>query len=149
MKPDEREDQALRRSGAISLKRAILRNIQPNRNGSLPMSPFLLQRAQPIPLEKLRSTLQAALDLASSDLCLDLELEEEFKDLERSVVGWRLTLHGVLCGFRVLPFSAACIDKRLCYNPLLMLWIATLIFYLHFPNLSVLVWGRRVRRSIF
>jgi hypothetical protein len=87
MKPDEREDQELRRSGAMSLKRAILRNIQPNRNGSLPMSPFLLQRAQPISLEKLRSTLQAALDLTSSDLCLDLELEEEFKDLERSVVG--------------------------------------------------------------
>jgi hypothetical protein len=87
MKPDEREDQALRSSGAMSLKRAILRNFQPNQNGSLPKSPFLSQRAQPISLEKLQSTLQAALDLSSSDLYLDLELEEEFKDLERSVVG--------------------------------------------------------------
>jgi hypothetical protein len=88
MKPDEREeDQTLRSSGAMSLKRAILRNLQPNQNGSLPKSPFLSQRAQPISLEELQSTLQAALDLTSSDLYLDLEFEEEFKDLERSVVG--------------------------------------------------------------
>jgi hypothetical protein len=88
MKPDKKEDQALRRSGAISLKRAILRNIQPNQNGFLPIvSPFLLQRAQLIDLQKLRSTIQAALDLNSSDLDLDLELDEEFEALERSVLG--------------------------------------------------------------
>jgi hypothetical protein len=40
-------------------------------------------------LEKLRSTLQAALDLSESlDLDLDFELDEEFEALlERSVVG--------------------------------------------------------------
>jgi hypothetical protein len=52
------------------------------------VSPFLLQRTQLISLEELRSTLQAALDLTSSeDLDLDFDLDEEFEALERSVVG--------------------------------------------------------------
>jgi hypothetical protein len=91
MNPDKSRDQALRRSCDTSLEQALLLNIraQQNQNGSLPIvSPFLLQRAQPMSLEQLRSTLRAALDLSKlEDLDIDFELDEEFKSLERSVVG--------------------------------------------------------------
>jgi hypothetical protein len=89
MNSDKSQDQALRGSGDTSLEQALFLDMQQKRNGSLPMfSPFLLQRVQPISLEKLRSTLQAALDLTESvDLDLDFELDEEFEALERSVVG--------------------------------------------------------------
>jgi hypothetical protein len=90
MNPDKRsQDQALRRSGDTSLDQALFHNIQQNRNCTPPIvSPLLLQRAQPISRENLRSILQAALDLTSSeDLDLNLEFDEEFEALERSVVG--------------------------------------------------------------
>jgi hypothetical protein len=91
MNPDTKsQDQALRRSGDTSLEQALFRNIQQNQNRSLPIvSPFLLQpRTQPISVEMLRSTLQAALDLSESlDLDLVFELDEEFEALERSVFG--------------------------------------------------------------
>jgi hypothetical protein len=93
MNPFKSQDQYHRRSGDTSREWALLRNIQHqrNQNGSQPkVSPFLLQRAQPISLEKLRSTLQAALDLSESldlDLDLDLDLEEEFDALEQSLRG--------------------------------------------------------------
>jgi hypothetical protein len=86
MNPDKSQDQALRRSCDTSLEQALLLNIQQNQNGSLPIvSPFLLQRAQPMSLEELRSTLQAALDLSES-LNLALEFDQEFEALDRSVV---------------------------------------------------------------
>jgi hypothetical protein len=83
------QDQVLRRSSGTSLEQALLRNVQQNPNGSLAInSPFLFQRTQPHSIEKLRETLQAALDLVSSeDLDLDFELDEEFEALERSVLG--------------------------------------------------------------
>jgi hypothetical protein len=86
---DKIQDQALPKSGGTSLEQALLRNVQLNPNGSLPMDPpFLFQRTGPISIEKLRETLQAALDLVSSeDLDLDFELDEEFEALERSVLG--------------------------------------------------------------
>jgi hypothetical protein len=91
MNPDKRsQDEALRRSGDTSLEKALSRNITPNRNSSPPIlvSPFLLQRAQPTSRENLRSILQAALDLTSSeDLDINLEFDEEFEALERSLRG--------------------------------------------------------------
>ena len=91
MNPDKSQDQ-YPRSGDTSLEQALLRNIrhQIQNGGSQPIvSPFvLLQRAQPISLEMLRSTLQTALDLSESlDLDLDFELDEEFEALERSLSG--------------------------------------------------------------
>jgi hypothetical protein len=92
MNPAKGQDQALRRrSGdSTSLEQALFRNIQQNQNGPLPIvvSPFLLQRAQPMSLEKLHATLQAALDLTESeDLDLNFEFEQEFEALERSLRG--------------------------------------------------------------
>jgi hypothetical protein len=90
MNTDKIQDQALQRSGDTSLKQALYHNIQQNQNGSPPstISPSLFQWTQPISVEKLQETLQAALDLSSSeDLDFDFEFEEEFKALERSVVG--------------------------------------------------------------
>jgi hypothetical protein len=91
MSPDTKsQDQAVRKSGDTSLEWALLRNVQLNRKvSSLPLvSPFLFQQTQPISVEKLREILQAALDLTSSDdFDLDIELDEEFEALERSIVG--------------------------------------------------------------
>jgi hypothetical protein len=86
MNTDKSQDQALRKSCDISLEQALLRNVRQNQNGSLPtISPF---QTQPISVEKLRETLQAALDLTlSEDFDLNFELDEEFEALERSVVG--------------------------------------------------------------
>jgi hypothetical protein len=70
MNPDECQDQALRRSEDTSPEQ---------QSESLSMSPFILQRAQPITRKKLRTTIQAALDL------IDF-LDEEFEALDRSVV---------------------------------------------------------------
>jgi hypothetical protein len=83
------QEQALRRSGKTSLEWALLRNVQLNPKGSQPLvSPFLFQRTQPISVEKVWSILQEALDLTSlEDLDLDIELDEEFEALGRSVVG--------------------------------------------------------------
>lgn len=88
MNPDKSQDQYPRRSGNTSLERPLLSNIQhQNQNGSQrTVSPFLLQGAQPISLGKLRSTLQAALDISES-LDLDLDLDEEFEALEQSLRG--------------------------------------------------------------
>jgi hypothetical protein len=89
MQPNECQYQALlRRSGDTSLNQAmLLRNIQLNQNRSLPIMPpsVLLQRAQPIAHDKLRSAIQAMLDEFSVDL--DRDLDEEFEALERSVLG--------------------------------------------------------------
>jgi hypothetical protein len=71
MSRDENQEQALQRSGDPSLGQ---------QNGSLPMSSLIMQRAQPITRKKLRSTIQAALDL------IDF-LDEESEALDRSVVG--------------------------------------------------------------
>jgi hypothetical protein len=90
MNLDKSQDEGLGRSGDASLEQALFRNIQhQNQNGSLPIiSPFLLHRRQPISIEKILETLQAALDLTSSeDLDLDFELDEEFEALERSLRG--------------------------------------------------------------
>jgi hypothetical protein len=70
MNRDERQDQALRRSDDTTPEQ---------QNESLSMSPFILQRAQPVTRKKLRSTIQAALDL------IDF-LDEEFEAHDRSVV---------------------------------------------------------------
>jgi hypothetical protein len=87
MQPDESKYQALlQRTGDISLNRAmLLRNIQLNKNRSLPTMPpsLLLQRAQALTHDKLRSAIQAALDEFSVDL--DRDLDEEFEALERSL----------------------------------------------------------------
>ena len=91
MNPDKSQDQAIRRSGdnTSSLEQALVRNIQQQNQNFLPIvSPFLLQRAQPMSLDKFRSTLQAALDLTESlDLDLNFEFDEEFEALERSLSG--------------------------------------------------------------
>jgi Tfp pilus assembly PilM family ATPase len=91
MNTDKIQGQALQRNGdARSLEQALSCNIQhQNRTGCLTLiSTSLFQRTQPISVEKLQETLQAALDLSSSeDLDFDFEFEEEFKALERSVVG--------------------------------------------------------------
>jgi hypothetical protein len=71
MSRDENQEQAVRQNGDPSLEQ---------RNGSPPMSFLMLQQAQPITRKKLRSTIQAALDL------MDF-LDEEFEALDRSVVG--------------------------------------------------------------
>jgi hypothetical protein len=90
MNLDKSQDEGFGRSGDASLEQALFRNAQSqNQNGSLPtISPFLLHRRQPLSIEKIRETLQAALDLTScDDLDLDFELDEEFEALERSLRG--------------------------------------------------------------
>jgi hypothetical protein len=90
MNADKIQAQALQSSGDTSLEQALFHNIQhQNQKGSFTMiSPFLLHQRQPISVEKLQETLQAALDLSSSgDLDLDFDFEEEFRALERSVIG--------------------------------------------------------------
>jgi hypothetical protein len=90
MNPDNSQDPALRTSVVTSPERALLRIFQLNPKGfPRTVTPLLFQRGthQAISLEKLRSTLQAALDLTSSeDFDLDFELDEEFEALERSVL---------------------------------------------------------------
>jgi hypothetical protein len=81
MKDDESQDQARRIVGETSLTRAILRNIRQYRNGSLPSPHYPLQQAQPLTRQNLGLIIQAALDLISVDL--DLDLDDECEDLSQ------------------------------------------------------------------